>query len=89
MNEYYPLSIVAFMLNTEGVLQLSEKNIIFVIKIINLKWRTQPLAKQLPELQKKHALKLIKKYKKEILQSWIDYFVLHKKIKAKRLSEKL
>ncbi|MEY4877247.1 MAG: hypothetical protein RI955_1387 [Bacteroidota bacterium] len=84
-NEHEPVHVHIIYNEFESVIEFEIDN----GKIVSFIWRKQLLAKELPESQKKHALKLIRKYKKEILQSWIDYFVLHKKIKAKRISQKL
>lgn len=38
--------------------------------------------------QMKQALRLIKKYRYNIINSWIDFFVLNKSIKLKRIHSK-
>ena len=42
----------------------------------------------LSQKEQKKAMQLIRKYKKDILQKWIDFFVLNKPIKTKNIRTK-
>ncbi len=56
--------------------------------VVNLHWREVEGANPLPPKQMKQALRLIKKYMYDIVNSWIDFFVLNKSIKLKRIRSK-
>jgi hypothetical protein len=84
-NEHEPVHVHVIYNEFESVIEFQIEN----GKVTNFTWRAETGAVELPETQKKHAIKLIKKYKADILQSWIDYFILHKKVKAKRINQKL
>lgn len=57
-------------------------------KVIDLKWRSVEGSHQLPSTQKKMALRLVKKYKYEIIDKWMDFFILKKQVKLKRIHSK-
>lgn len=46
-------------------------------------------AKPLTGTQKKNFETFVRNYADEIVQSWIDYFVLHKKITPKKITERI
>lgn len=43
----------------------------------------------LPPAKQKDLEELIEKYKDEIVKKWIDFFVLNKPVKAKKITKKL
>lgn len=45
--------------------------------------------KKLPPSKMGDLKELINKYKEEIVNNWIKYFILHERIKAKRITKKL
>lgn len=57
-------------------------------KVVALQWREVEGANPLPAKQQKLALRLIKKYSSDIVNSWIDFFVLNKSVKFKRIRSK-
>ena len=46
-------------------------------------------AKPLAGAKLKEFEKLVKSYADEIVNSWVDYFVLHKKINSKQITERI
>ena len=84
-NEHEPIHVHGRYQNTESKIELVIEQgqvVDFVIKEVKGK---RPLAsKQLADFED-----LTKKLSDEIVRSWIDYFILHKKVVAKRIAGKL
>ncbi len=84
-NEHEPVHVHGGCQDRESKAELIiENGSVKEIRITNVKGRN-PL--HIAELR--HFEKLVHQKADEIVQKWIDYFVLHKKVNFERISEKL
>jgi hypothetical protein len=58
-------------------------------KIVKIKYSSVSGKRLLNNTKIKHFKKIVENYKEEIIQKWIDYFVFHKPIKIKKISQKI
>ena len=96
---YEYLGIIAFFYSNEhdpvhihGRYGEFESKIEIIVEngtIIAVNLRSVPGKKPLPAAQAKAFKKLVSTYGDEIVQSWVNYFVYHKKIVAKKIAGKL
>lgn len=84
-NEHEPIHVHGRYGNCESKIEIIVKNGI----IRTLKLQKVPGRKPLPPAQAKNFKKLVKVLGDEIVQSWINYFVYHKKIISKKIAGKL
>lgn len=84
-NEHYPINVHAFYGNTQLKVELVIKN----GKVVSIRYKKVKGFKPIPTAKKKDLEKLIEKYKNEIIQNWIDFFVYGNKIKVKNLTQKI
>ena len=84
-NEHEPIHVHARYGSFESKIDIVVKN--GIIKSLKLKKVTG--RKPLPSAEAKHFKKLVKVLGDEIVQSWINYFVYHKKIVLKKIAGKL
>ena len=84
-NEHEPIHVHGRFQNTESKIEIVIKD--GVIQSLNL--QAVSGKKKLPTKQAKEFKKLVSVLGDEIVQSWINYFVYHKKIVAKKIAGKL
>ncbi len=58
-------------------------------KVTGFEFKKKRNAPMLPDAQLKKARELMEAKKDEILQKWIDYFILKKNIKPERITKRL
>jgi hypothetical protein len=84
-NEDEPIHVQGRYGECESKIEIILNNgLVQSLKIQNVSGR-----KPLPAVQSKHFKKLVTVLADEITQSWINYFVYHKKIVAKKIAGKL
>jgi len=82
-NEHEPIHVHARHGETEGKIEILIHNgLVDKIKYKNVKGK-RPLSVK----KKKQFIDFTSKLADEIVQSWIDYFILHKKIVTKKIVE--
>lgn len=95
--EYFGI-IVFFYLNehdpvhVHGRYQGQESKIEIILlegKVIEILLKEVPGKRPLPSKQLKDFKSLVSKYSDDIVQNWINYFVLHKKITPQKIQGKL
>ncbi|MCY4512191.1 MAG: DUF4160 domain-containing protein [Bdellovibrionales bacterium] len=84
-NEHRPIHVHARYGETESKIELIVKNGQVVDLIVKQVKRKKPL----PKKQLKHFEHLTFKLADEIIQSWVNYFVLNKSITPKKIEGKL
>ena len=84
-NEHEPIHVHAQYGNTENKIEIFVK----MGKISGIKYKEVPNRKSLNKQNRKHFKRLVTVLADEIVQNWINYFVLHKKIIAKKIDGKL
>lgn len=84
-NEHEPVHVHARYGEFESKAEILLQN--GMVKSINLK--SVEGKRPLPSAQKKEFKKLVTLLADEIVQSWVNYFVYHKKIITKKIAEKL
>ena len=84
-NEHEPIHVHAQHGNTEGKIE------IFIEKgqVVRIEYKKTSNRRSLNKKNKRLFLKLVTVMADEIVQNWINYFVLHKKIVAKKIIGKL
>ncbi len=84
-NEHEPIHVHGLYEDTEAKIE------IFVTEgsVVKLKYKEMQGRKPLSPKNRKNFMHLTEILADEIVQSWINYFVLHKKIVPKRISGKL
>jgi len=83
-NEHRPIHVHGRYQNRESKAEIIVQNgKVIDIRIIHTK------ANPLTGTQLKDFEILVRHYADEIVQSWVDYFVLHKKINSKRITERI
>ncbi|MGR3179671.1 MAG: DUF4160 domain-containing protein [Candidatus Anammoxibacter sp.] len=83
-NEHDPIHVHGRYQNRESKAEIVvQDGKVITIRIVRTK------AKPLKGTQLKNFEILVKHYADEIVQSWVDYFVLHKKINSKKITEKI
>lgn len=84
-NEHKPIHVHGRYQECENKIEIVLKNgTIQSLKILSVAGK-----KPLPSKQAKEFKKLVRILGDEIVQSWINYFVYHKKIVAKKIAGKL
>ena len=84
-NEHEPIHVHGRYGETESKIEIIIKNgVIQGIKVQNVLGKSP-----LPAAQTKHFKKLVTVLADEIVQSWVNYFVYHKKLVAKKIAGKL
>jgi hypothetical protein len=84
-NEHDPVHVHGRYGEFESKIEIIVKN--GLIQDVHL--RSVAGKKPLPSPQAKEFKKLVSTYGDEIVQSWVNYFVYHKKIVAKKIAGKL
>ncbi|VAX37270.1 hypothetical protein MNBD_UNCLBAC01-396 [hydrothermal vent metagenome] len=95
--EYFGLIILFYSnehepIHVHGKYQNKESKAEFILnngKIIEIRFTRVRGKNPLTQTQEKKFKVLIAHYKKEIVQKWIDYFVLHKPIKSEKITKKI
>lgn len=75
-NEHEPIHVHCMYNEYESICEFEIEN----GKVKNLYWREVEGANPLLAKQMKQALRLIKKYRYDIINSWIDFFVLNNQL---------
>ncbi|MES2613929.1 MAG: DUF4160 domain-containing protein [Bdellovibrionota bacterium] len=84
-NEHEPIHVHGRYGEFESKIEIVLKNgIVECLKLQNVTGK-----KPLPAVQSKEFKKLATKLADEIVQSWVNYFVYHKKIVTKKIAGKL
>jgi hypothetical protein len=84
-NEYEPVHVHGRYGDCESKIEIVVKNGL----VAGIKMFSVPDKKLLPVAQAKHFKKRATVLGDEIVQSWVNYFVYHKKIVAKKIAGKL
>lgn len=84
-NEHEPVHVHAQYENYESKIEL----IIEKVQLKKLLITEVPRRKPLPKKQLRDFKNLVEKLSDEIIQSWINYFVYHKKIVSKKIQGKI
>lgn len=84
-NEHEPIHVHGRYGEAESKIEIIIKNGV----VQGLKLQSVPHKRPLPATQAKHFKKLATVLADEIVQSWVNYFVYHKKIVAKKIAGKL
>jgi hypothetical protein len=84
-NEHLPIHVHVSFAAFESKIELEYENgTLKGVKAIGIKGR-QPL----PSGELKEAVKFVKKYHKEIVDKWTDFFVKNKKVKCEVIKKKI
>jgi hypothetical protein len=84
-NEHEPIHVHGRYGDCESKIEIFIKNgIVQGLKLQNVTGK-----KPLPTVQSKHFKKLATVLADEIVQNWVNYFIYHKKIVAKKIAGKL
>jgi hypothetical protein len=84
-NEHEPIHV-------HGKFQSYESKVEFVIvdgRVIDIKIKKVKGKKPLPKKELKEFKKFVFKFKEDIIQKWIDYFIYHKSIKCIKIEGKV
>jgi len=84
-NEHEPIHV-------HGKYQGFESKAEFIIedgKIIDIKFKEVKGKRSLPHTQLKDFKKFVKSFKQDIVQKWIDYFILHKSVPCIKIEGKV
>jgi hypothetical protein len=84
-NEHEPIHV-------HGKYQGFESKAEFVIedgKIIDVKFKDVKGKRSLPHAQLKDFKKFVENFKQDIVQKWIDYFILHKSVPCIKIEGKV
>ena len=84
-NEHEPIHVHGRYGNFESKIEIVLKNGV----VESLRLESVPGKKSLPSAQAMNFKKLATVLADEIVQSWVNYFVYHKKIVAKKIAGKL
>ena len=84
-NEHEPVHVHGRYGNHESKIEIILKDGI----VQRLKTQKVPGRSPLPAAQLRHFKKLVSLLSDEIVQSWVNYFVYHKKIVTKKIAGKL
>ena len=84
-NEHEPIHVHGRYGEYESKIEIVLKN----GQVDSLKLQGVSGKKPLPAVQSKHFKRLVTVLADEITQSWVNYFVYHKKIVAKKIAGKL
>ena len=84
-NEHEPIHVHGRHGNCESKIEIILKDGV----VRGLKLQKVSGKKPLPSVQSKHFKKLVTVLADEITQSWINYFIYHKKIVTKKIAGKL
>lgn len=83
-NDHEPIHVHAFYAEFVSIFELHvEKG-----KVVEITERKMEGRSPLPERQRKLSMRLIKKYKNQIVEDRVNFHILHKKIKFKRIRGK-
>lgn len=84
-NEHLPIHVHVSYNEYESVFELffDDGN------LISIEHRKVAGIEPLPEKQRKEALKVVETYSSYIANAWMDYFVLNKKTKSKKITKKV
>lgn len=81
-NEHEPIHVHGRHGDCESKIEIIIKNGV----VQSLKLKSVPKKRPLPATQAKQFKTLVTKLSDEIVQSWVNYFVYHKKIVAKKIA---
>jgi len=84
-NEHEPIHVHGRYGDSESKIEIVIKNGV----VQGLKLQSVSGKKPLPAAQAKNFKKLVTVLADEIVQSWVNYFIYHKKIVAKKIAGKL
>lgn len=83
-NDHPPVHVHAFYAGYATIYELHIDN----GKVLEITEREMAGYEPLPSAQSKLALRLIKKYRNQIVNDWMNFHILHKKIRFKRIRGK-
>jgi hypothetical protein len=84
-NEHEPIHVHGKYQNTESKAEI----IIDDGQIVEIRYSSVRGRKPLDSNQSKNFKTLVEHYAEEIVQKWIDYFVLHRPISAEKITHKI
>ncbi len=84
-NEHEPIHVHAQYGKSEGKIEI----FLEMGQVVLLKYSDVANREPLSRIKKAHFKKLVNALADEIVQNWINYFVLHKKVIAKKIDVKL
>lgn len=84
-NEHQPIHVHVSYNEYESVFELFFEN----GDLTSIEHRKVSGIEALPEKQRKEALKVVEAYSSYITDAWMDYFVLNKKTKSKKITKKI
>jgi hypothetical protein len=84
-NEHEPIHVHGKYQGAESRAELMIEN----GKIVDIQFGPVKGRRPLDPVQLKHFQTLVKHYAEEIVQKWIDYFVLHKSVKPEVITRKI
>ena len=82
-NEHEPIHVHGKHQSRESKAEL----IIYKGKVIEIRFGSVKGKRPLNRTQFKHFQTLVKHYAEDIVQKWIDYFVLHKPVQPKKITK--
>lgn len=95
--EYFGLIILFYSnehepIHVHGKYQGTESKAEFIIdngQVVEIRYSAVRGKKSLDEHQLKNFKTLVEHYSEEIVQKWIDYFVLHRPISPKKITQRI
>ena len=95
--EYFGLIILFYSnehepVHVHGKYQRYESRAEFIIengKVVEIRYTPIRGREPLPVSQLKDFQALVERYAEEIVQKWIDYFVLHKTVQSERITRRI
>ena len=79
-NEHLPIHV-----HVKKQQRISRCELIYNAGKVSLKWKKEKGATPLSNTEQKEAEVFLKKYHKEVVMKWNDYFVFGKKIKSEKI----
>jgi Domain of unknown function (DUF4160) len=84
-NEHEPIHVHGKCQNRESKAELILEN----GKVVEIKYSSVRGRRPLSKSEMKNFQTLTKHYAEEIVQKWIDYFVLHRPIEAQKITQRI
>jgi hypothetical protein len=84
-NEHTPIHVHGRYQNTESKAEI----IVVNGKISRVRFSKVKGKKQLPKIKQEAFKKLVNKFSQDIVAKWVDFFVLNKPIKAKKITKEI